>query len=130
MSEGFAIELARSSEAPVFHLRSADGEPVNVWEIEVRAVGSDEPSWRAVHDDGWLEDAVAMHILTPEEGQNAMEQRGLAGSHQGVVVERFAFGEIPPGMRQQGVLKALRNGWLYEITVEGSGAAARLQFQA
>ena len=129
MSGNFVIELTRSSQPPIFHLRSADGKPVTVCEIEVRAVGAEEPSWRAVHEDGWAEDAVVLHILTPEEGRSAKEQRGLASSHDGVPVESVTFGEVPTGMRQQGALEALRNGWLYEIRVEGSGEA-RLQFQA
>ena len=131
MAEDFVIEMEALSVPPRFHLRSGGNEDVEIAQIRVMELGSEEPSWFAAFDAGMAEDLVAMHILTFEEAQQPIVSLTREGEPSleglGVVVESFAYGEPPPRMRQYGSVKPLKTGWLYELTVVGA-KVAQLRF--
>ena len=84
------ILLDSSSKPPAFHFSDDAGDPVKLIEVRITEVGESNPSWWLVHDDGWIEDAVKMHILTPEEAERAeIAVSDILFAEPGIVANAF-----------------------------------------
>jgi hypothetical protein len=118
-----------------FRIQQGSGETVPLFEIRVTELGDENPHWCVVPQDSFLAEMVDMHILTEEEARQAhppvfrTDLFDNAASQFGVPVEYFTYGEVPSGMRQEGQLRQLVPGRLYEVRVFGPGLAT-LDFYA
>jgi hypothetical protein len=129
MRDRFSIRLDASVSPIRFVLESPGGAGVAVDEILITELGSDEPVWRVVVDDGgFASDLVDAGILTRTEALSPPVLRVPRGPATGAVVSSFRLGEPPAGMREIGPMSPLVPGRLYELTVSGESAAS-LEFR-
>jgi hypothetical protein len=122
------ILIEPASTPPVFRFSAEAGGPVNLIEIRITEVGQVDPSWWLVHHDGWIEEAVDMHILTREEAERAGipvtrdvdGELGRLADSIGFPINQLRYGEVPDGFRQHGQLLELVPNHLYQLLAVGS----------
>jgi len=120
------IELVETAGPPLFRLSSPAGPLARLLEIRVTQVGSDEPSWRVVHEAAMLDDLVQAGIISQAEAEKAdvAELRFHDESllvQTAIPVSEFKYGEVPVGMHEVSEAKTLAPGTLYEVQVSGDG---------
>ena len=112
-----------------FRIRQDSGETVPLFEIRVTELGDEQPHWWVVQEDSFLAEMVDMHFLTEEEARRAgppiirTDEVDDVALQFGTPVAAFTYGEVPSGMRQEGQLRQLVPGRLYEVRVFGPGVA-------
>jgi hypothetical protein len=118
------IQLQASTKPPLFRFSGGNDEPVILAEIRITEVGQTEPSWWLVYDDGWLDDAVALNILTAKEAKRAdvVVTRDIGGpaATPGVQVDEVRYGQVPEGLKQNGSLHELKPNHLYHLVATGT----------
>ena len=112
-----------------FRIGRDPGEIVRLFEIRVNELGDEDPHWWIVQEGGFLAEMVDMHLLTEEEARRAgpptvrPDELEEVANEWGTPVEVITYGEVPLGMRQEGRLRQLVPGRLYEVQVFGPGVA-------